>query len=122
VNMVLGNVIEPNLMGRRLGLSPLVVMLSLVFWGWVWGPIGMLLSVPLTMIVRIMLENTEEHRWIAVLLGPTPEPAAAATSTASPGVAGAPAPVPVTTSSTEIPAQAATPASEPDPRANIIDG
>lgn len=75
VNMVLGNVIEPNLMGRRLGLSPLVVMFSLVFWGWVWGPIGMLLSVPLTMIIRIMLENTEEHRWIAVLLGPTPETA-----------------------------------------------
>jgi predicted PurR-regulated permease PerM len=72
VNMVLGNLIEPNLMGRRLGLSPLVVMLSLVFWGWIWGAIGMLLSVPLTMIIRIMLENTEEHRWIAVLLGPTP--------------------------------------------------
>lgn len=74
VNMVLGNVIEPNVMGRRLGLSPVVVVLSLVFWGWVWGPIGMLLSVPLTMIVRIMLENTEEHRWIAVLLGTSPEP------------------------------------------------
>jgi predicted PurR-regulated permease PerM len=72
VNMVLGNMIEPNLMGRRLGLSPLVVMLSLVFWGWAWGAIGMLLSVPLTMIIRIMLENTEDQRWIAVLLGPTP--------------------------------------------------
>lgn len=72
VNMVLGNVVEPNLMGRRLGLSPLMVILSLVFWGWVWGATGMLLSVPLTMVFRIMLENTEEHRWIAVLLGPTP--------------------------------------------------
>lgn len=81
VNMVLGNMIEPNLMGRSLGLSPLVVMLSLVFWGWVWGAIGMLLSVPLTMITRIMLENTEEHRWIAVLLGPTP---VGATSTTGP--------------------------------------
>lgn len=75
VNMVLGNLVEPNLMGRRLGLSPLVVVLSLVFWGWVWGATGMLLSVPLTMIARIMLENTEEHSWIAVLLGPTPSPA-----------------------------------------------
>lgn len=72
VNMVLGNVIEPNLMGRQLGLSPLVVVLSLVFWGWLWGPIGMLLSVPLTMIIRIMLEHSEEHSWVAVLLGPTP--------------------------------------------------
>jgi len=40
-----------------------------VFWGWVWGPIGMLLSVPLTMVLKIMLENTEEFRWVAVLLG-----------------------------------------------------
>ena len=69
VNMVIGNFIEPPLMGRRLGLSALVVVLSLVFWGWVWGPIGMLLSVPLTMVVKIMLENTEEFRWVAVLLG-----------------------------------------------------
>lgn len=69
VNMAIGNFIEPPLMGRRLGLSALVVVLSLVFWGWVWGPIGMLLSVPLTMVVKIMLENTEEFRWVAVLLG-----------------------------------------------------
>lgn len=69
VNMVIGNFIEPHLMGRRLGLSTLVVVLSLVFWGWVWGPIGMLLSVPLTMVLKIMLENTEEFRWVAVLLG-----------------------------------------------------
>jgi predicted PurR-regulated permease PerM len=68
VNMVIGNLIEPHLMGRRLGLSTLVVVLSLVFWGWVWGPIGMLLSVPLTMVLKIMLENTEEFRWVAVLL------------------------------------------------------
>ena len=73
VNMVIGNFIEPHLMGRRLGLSTLVVVLSLVFWGWVWGPIGMLLSVPLTMVVKIMLENTEEFRWVAVLLGDSRE-------------------------------------------------
>jgi len=68
VNVLFGNLVEPNLLGRRLGLSTLVVVLSLVFWGWVWGPIGMLLSVPLTMIVKIMLENTKEFRWVAVLL------------------------------------------------------
>lgn len=69
VNVVIGNLVEPHLMGRRLGLSTLVVVLSLVFWGWVWGPIGMLLSVPLTMVLKIMLENTAEFRWVAVLLG-----------------------------------------------------
>ena len=73
VNMVIGNFIEPPLLGRRLGLSTLVVVLSLVFWGWVWGPVGMLLSVPLTMVVKILLENTEEFRWVAVLLGDSRE-------------------------------------------------
>jgi len=69
VNMVIGNLLEPHLMGRRLGLSVLVVFLSLIFWGWVWGPAGMILSVPLTMLIKIMLENTPDLRWIAVMLG-----------------------------------------------------
>jgi predicted PurR-regulated permease PerM len=68
VNTVLGNIIEPNLMGRRLGLSTLVVLLSLVFWGWLWGPVGMILSVPLTMVLKIWLENTDDFRWIGILL------------------------------------------------------
>jgi predicted PurR-regulated permease PerM len=68
VNTVLGNMVEPALMGRAVGLSTLVVFVSLVFWGWVWGPVGMLLSVPLTMIVKIFLENSDELRWMAVLL------------------------------------------------------
>ncbi|MEM6705939.1 MAG: AI-2E family transporter [Acidobacteriota bacterium] len=69
VNMVLGNLVEPLLLGRRLGLSALVVLLSLVFWGWLWGPVGMLLSVPLTLIVKLMLEKSQEFQWVAVLLG-----------------------------------------------------
>jgi AI-2 transport protein TqsA len=72
VNVVLGTFVEPYFMGRTLGLSTLVIFLSLIFWGWLWGPVGMLLSVPLTMIVKIMLENTEDFRWVAVLLGPSP--------------------------------------------------
>ena len=74
INITLGNLVEPALMGRRLGLSALVVFLSLVFWGWVWGPFGMILSVPLTMIIKIMLENSEDLRWIAIMLGTGKEP------------------------------------------------
>lgn len=68
VNTLFGNVIEPRLMGRTLGLSTLVVFLSLVFWGWVLGPVGMLLSIPLTMVVKIALETSPSSRWVAVLL------------------------------------------------------
>ena len=72
INLIFGNFVEPLLMGRRLGLSTLVVFVSLVFWGWVWGPIGMLFSVPLTMVVKIALENTKDFRWMAVMLDANP--------------------------------------------------
>jgi AI-2 transport protein TqsA len=72
VNLTVGSFLEPRWLGERLGMSTLVVFLSLVFWGWVWGPVGMLLSVPLTMIVKIMLENSSQLQWIAVMMGPGP--------------------------------------------------
>lgn len=69
IDLSLGNFVEPAVMGRRFGLSPLVVFMSLIFWGWLWGPVGMLLSVPLTIILKIVLENTDDFRWLAMLLG-----------------------------------------------------
>ena len=69
VNFTLGNVVEPRLMGRALGLSPLVVLISMVFWWWLWGPVGALLSAPLTMGVKIALAQTTDLRWVAILLG-----------------------------------------------------
>ncbi len=68
INTVFGNLIEPKVMGKAMGLSTLVVFLSLVFWGWVLGPIGMLLSVPLTMVAKIALEQTPQTMPIAILL------------------------------------------------------
>ncbi len=69
VNIVFGSVVEPRLMGYGVGISPLVVFTSLIFWGWVFGPVGMLLSVPLTMALKLALESDQRTRWVAILLG-----------------------------------------------------
>jgi len=70
LNLLMGNIVEPRFMGRGLGLSTLVVFLSLLFWGWILGPVGMLLSVPLTITAKMALDSRDDTRWLAVLLGP----------------------------------------------------
>lgn len=72
VNVLMGNLIEPRFMGRGLGLSPLVVFLSLILWGWMFGAVGMFLSIPLTMIVKIALEQSASTQWLAVMLSDAP--------------------------------------------------
>jgi predicted PurR-regulated permease PerM len=70
INIGIGNVIEPRCMGRGLGLSPLAVIVSLFAWGWLLGPIGMLLAVPLTTLVKAALELSEQGQLWASILGP----------------------------------------------------
>jgi AI-2 transport protein TqsA len=77
VHFVLGNMIEPVLLGRRLGLSTLVVFLSLIVWGGLLGLIGVVLCIPLTMTMKFVCENNKSTQWIAVLLGPEMCPAPA---------------------------------------------
>ena len=70
INVTIGNFLEPRVMGDGMGLSPLIVLMSLVFWGWVLGSVGMVLAVPLTVILRILLDSQPSTHWVAILLGP----------------------------------------------------
>jgi len=73
INNLVGNYLEPKLMGKMLGLSAFVVFLSLILWGYIFGAVGMFLSVPLTMMIKIALDTNEKTRWLGILLGPEEE-------------------------------------------------
>jgi AI-2 transport protein TqsA len=69
INFSIGNFLEPIFLGDRFGISTVIVVLSVLFWGFIWGPVGMLLAVPLTMLVKVMLDNNSDLRWISAFMG-----------------------------------------------------
>jgi predicted PurR-regulated permease PerM len=73
LNTLIGNVLEPRWLGRTLGMSPFFVLLAMLFWGWLWGPMGALLSVPLTVVAKIVLQNVPDLAWIAKLAESDPD-------------------------------------------------
>jgi len=68
VNNVIGNLLEPKLLSKGVGLSTLIVFLSMVFWGWILGPVGMFLSVPLTIVIKMACEYSQRWKWVSVVL------------------------------------------------------
>jgi len=73
VNLILGNIIEPRIEGKNLGISPFVILVSLSMWGYIWGFVGMLLAVPLTVIIKIICENIDYLNSVAIILGNSPK-------------------------------------------------
>lgn len=68
INFIIGNGIEPLFLGKQFGIATSVVLLSVIIWGWVWGPIGMLLAVPITVLMKLALETSEDLKWVAVIM------------------------------------------------------
>ncbi|MFH5803132.1 AI-2E family transporter [Alienimonas sp. DA493] len=70
INLLEGNFVTPAVLGKTIALNPLMVLLSLAFWGWIWGPTGAVLAVPLLSMTKIVCEDVEALRPLALLLGP----------------------------------------------------
>ena len=68
-NLIIGNILDPKIMGDGLGLSPVVLLVSLVLWGWLWGFAGMVISVPMMVITKIVCENVAVLEPVSILLG-----------------------------------------------------
>lgn len=73
VNFVLGNILEPRIEGKQMNLSPFVILVSLTLWGYIWGFVGMILAVPMTVVIKIVCENVSFLNGVAVLLGNEPK-------------------------------------------------
>jgi AI-2 transport protein TqsA len=76
VQNLIGNLVEPKIMGDKLGLNPLVILLSLLVWGYIWGIAGMFLSVPLTAVVKIIISssNSPNLQFLSELMGASKKP------------------------------------------------
>ncbi len=68
INFSIGNGIEPLFLGKQFGIATSVVLLSVLLWGWVWGPCGMLLAVPITVMIKLALENSRDLHWVATII------------------------------------------------------
>ncbi len=66
--MIMGNIVEPKIMGTGLKLSPLIVLISLIFWYWIWGPVGMILAVPITSALNLILKGIPSMRVVSALI------------------------------------------------------
>ncbi|MCB5264014.1 MAG: AI-2E family transporter, partial [Candidatus Cloacimonadaceae bacterium] len=66
--MLFGNVLEPKIQGENLNLSPIMVLVSLIFWGWVWGIVGMVLAVPITSAINIILIQIDEKNLVSAII------------------------------------------------------
>lgn len=73
INMILGNILEPRIIGKNLGLSPFIILVSLSFWGFLWGFLGMILAVPLTVIIKIICENIDYLNSFGIIMGNNPK-------------------------------------------------
>lgn len=74
INSAIGNGIEPLFLGKQFGIATSVVLFSVLIWGWVWGPLGMLLAVPITMFAKLALECSVDLRWVAAFIDDNPSP------------------------------------------------
>lgn len=68
INFAIGNGIEPIFLGKQFGIATTVVLLSVIIWGWVWGPVGMLLAVPITLLTKLALEDSADLKWLAAVM------------------------------------------------------
>ncbi len=74
INFTIGNGIEPLFLGKQFGIATSVVLLSVLLWGWVWGPCGMLLAVPITVMLKLALENSRDLHWVAAIIDDNAKP------------------------------------------------